>query len=91
MPLLRRKLIMPTILDIPSDFDIALHAASLMVGTLAKRSYFEDPKSLRTSELLQAYTNIRRHISKIDGVRIGAPIAGHVMNTPYFEQIAEEG
>ena len=69
-----------------NEFDLSLHAASLTVGTLALRSYYHDKESDRTTELMEAYRNIRRQISvnPTSGKRYGATIAGEMMNVGFL-------
>lgn len=74
-----------------SDFDLSLHAASLMVGTLWTRSYATDKEeglamdSDRTIQLMESYRNIRRQISinPESGKRYGATVANEVMRSGY--------
>ena len=69
-----------------SDFDLGLHAASLMVGTLALRSYNEDKNSDRTNDLMHAYRALRRYIPENpeNGKRYGATIAGEIMRQGFL-------
>tara|TARA_R110002094_G_scaffold104568_1_gene103887 strand:+ start:1064 stop:1345 length:282 start_codon:yes stop_codon:yes gene_type:complete len=75
-----------------NDFDLALHAASLTVGTLFLRSFAQDKEeglafeSQRTTEIMESYRNLRRHISvnPDSGKRYGATVANEIMKAGYL-------